>query len=142
MKKYNNNNNNLTGNKLLTREQFKEYVFKRDNYTCIFCSQPAQDPHHIIDRKLWSDNGYYLNNGASVCQAHHWAVEKTEISVEEVWKKCGIKEPFLPPDFNPILQYDKWGNIVLENGMRQPGKMFYLENVQKILKDKLYLFEI
>lgn len=129
-------------NKLLSREQFKELVFKRDKYKCIFCDQPCIDAHHIIDRKLWSDNGYYLNNGASVCEEHHWAVEKTDISVQEVWTKCGITEPCLPPQLDPNLNYDKWGNVLLENGMRKPGPMFFEENVQKILKDKLYLFEL
>ena len=97
---------------------------------------------HIFDRKLFADGGYYLNNSASVCDKHHWGVEKTDISVKEVWVKAGITNPCLPPHLDPALEYDKWGNIVLDNGMRIPGKMFYLENVQKILKDKLYLFII
>lgn len=128
-------------NELLTREQFKELVFKRDNYTCLFCSKPAIDPHHIIDRALWTDQGYYLNNGASVCEEHHWAVERTDISVQEVWKKCGIIEPFLPSNLDSTLNYDKWANIILDNGRRIPGKMFYLDNVQKVLKDKIWLFD-
>ena len=129
-------------NKLLSREQFKELVFKRDKYKCIFCDKPAVDAHHIMDRKLWTDGGYYLFNGASVCEEHHWAVERTDISVQEVWAKCGITEPCLPPHLDPTLNYDKWGNIMLDNGMRKPGEMFHLENVQKILKDKLYLFDM
>jgi hypothetical protein len=127
---------------LLKREKFKELVFKRDKYKCIFCDKPAVDAHHVLDRALWKDQGYYINNGASVCAEHHWAVEKTDISVQEVWTKCGVTEPFLPPHLDPNLNYDKWGNILLDNGMRKPGEMFHLENVQKILKDKLYLFEI
>lgn len=132
----------MNQNTLLTREEFKDKVFARDHYTCIFCKKEAVDAHHIIDRKLWVDGGYYLNNGASVCEEHHWAVEKTDISVQEVWDKCGITQAFLPPDFNATLNYDKWGNILLDNGMREPGKMFFEENVQKILKDKLYLFNV
>ena len=127
--------------KLLTREQFKEQVFKRDKHICIFCSKAATSAHHIIERKLWTDGGYYLNNGASVCDEHHWSVERTDITVQEVWEKLGVKEPFLPPNFDESLNYDKWGNILLDNGMRKPGEIFLLENVQKILKDKLYLFE-
>lgn len=34
-----------------------------------------------------------------------------------------------------------WGNLVFEDGIRSPGAMFQLENVQKILKYKLYLFK-
>jgi 5-methylcytosine-specific restriction endonuclease McrA len=61
---------------LLTREQYKNAVFKRDNHTCIFCDLPAVDAHHILDRKLFADGGYYLSNGASVCEQHHWDCEK------------------------------------------------------------------
>lgn len=97
---------------------------------------------HILDRKLFSDGGYYLGNGASVCEAHHWEVEKTNISVEDVYKACGITEPVIPPQLDKNKSYDKWGNLILDNGMREPGDMFFEENVQKILKDKLYLFDI
>lgn len=36
---------------LLTREEFKEQVFARDNYTCIFCNKAAVDAHHIFFHK-------------------------------------------------------------------------------------------
>ena len=128
-------------NQLLTREEFKNKVFKRDKYTCVFCNKVAVDAHHIYDRQLWRDGGYYLNNGASVCEEHHWEVEKTNISVEEVWKACGIVNPAIPPQLDSTKSYDKWGNLILPNGMREFGEMFFKENVQKILKDKLYLFD-
>lgn len=128
--------------KLLTREQFKELSFKRDRHTCVFCNKKSEDPHHIIDRKLFSNGGYYLDNCASVCHEHHWAVERTDISVEEVRKACGITNIILPEGFDSSKIYDKWGNIILSNGRRKPGSMFFEENVQKILKDKLWLFDI
>lgn len=127
--------------KLLTREQFKELVFKRDNNTCVFCDKKPTSAQHIIDRKLFHDGGYYLDNGASVCDEHHWQCEKTDLSVEEVWNACKIKNKILPVGFDPNKSYDKWGNLVFEDGTRSPGAMFQLENVQKILKDKLYLFK-
>lgn len=127
-------------NKLLSREDFKSKGFKRDNYTCVFCSLPAHSVHHIIERHLFPDGGYYLDNGASVCEQHHWDVEKTDISVEEVRKACGIINIVLPPHLDPNLSYDKWGNIILDNGMREPGEMFWEDNVQKILADKFHLF--
>lgn len=135
-------NINQQYNKLLTREKFKELSFKRDKYTCIFCTSKNISCHHIYDRKLFSDGGYYLNNGASVCDEHHWACEKTDISVEEVKKACGITNIVLPEGFNSSNIYDKWGNIVLKNGRRQAGPMFFEENVQKVLKDKIWLFEL
>lgn len=54
-------------NILLTREDFKKIVFERDKHKCVVCGQPAVDAHHIIDRALWTDGGYYLDNGVSLC---------------------------------------------------------------------------
>lgn len=126
--------------KLLSRIEFSENVLKRDKGICVFCTEPATSAHHIIERKLFNDGGYYLDNGASVCDLHHWDCEKTDISVEDVRKSCKITNIVIPNHFDINKSYDKWGNVILENGMREKGDMFYLENVQKILKDKLFLF--
>lgn len=78
-------NKKLTNNQLLTREQFRDYSLKRDIYSCVFCKSKVNIVvHHILDRKLFSDGGYYLDNGASVCDEYHWECEKTDISVETV----------------------------------------------------------
>ena len=63
---------------LLTREEFKKQVFaKTDGKCCVpYCSCKAVDAHHIMDRKLWSNGGYYLSNGAALCQKHHLDAEK------------------------------------------------------------------
>jgi predicted restriction endonuclease len=127
--------------KLLTRTEFSEKVMQRDNKKCVFCGEPATSAHHIIERKLFNDGGYYLDNGASVCDLHHWQCEKTDISVEDVRKSCKILNKIVPNHFDINQSYDKWGNVVLEDGTRLKGEMFYLENVQKILKDKIYLFK-
>lgn len=58
-------------NKLLTRDIFRESVFSRDNHKCVICGNPAKDAHHIIERRLFSDGGYYIDNGASLCEEHH-----------------------------------------------------------------------
>ena len=127
---------------LLTREQFKVQVFGRDKHTCVFCNQPAVDAHHILDRKLWNDGGYYLNNGASVCEAHHLACEYTHVSVPEVWKACHITDGAVPVYMSKDLEWDKWGNPVAASGRRLRGPMFFDENVQKALEkgNKLSLF--
>lgn len=132
----------MNKHKLLTREQWREQVFKRDNYACLFCDCKDISAHHILDRKLFKDGGYYINNGASVCDKHHWDCEKTDISVEYVRQKANIVDIALPPSFDSITSYDKWGNIVVSDTQRIAGIMFYEENVQKILKDKFWLFLI
>lgn len=119
--------------KLLTRDQFREGVFKRDGHKCVFCDKPAQDAHHILERRLWPDGGYYLENGASVCGEHHMACEMTTISVEDVRHAAGITRIHVPDQFYPDHIYDKWGNPILEDGRRGKGELFYDESVQKVL---------
>jgi len=123
----------ITVDKLLTRDGFRESVFERDEHTCVFCHLPAVDAHHIIERRLWPDGGYYISNGASVCEEHHLACEMTTISVEEVREACGILKPIIPPHLYGDQIYDKWGNIVLPNTQRLKGELFFDESVQKIL---------
>lgn len=119
---------------LLTRDKFREGVFARDNHKCVFCDKPAVDAHHILERRLFSDGGYYLDNGASVCVLHHLQCEMTIISVEAVREACGIDKKIIPEHLYADQPYDKWGNPLLANGTRAKGELFYDESVQKILK--------
>jgi hypothetical protein len=82
---------------------------------------------------LWPDGGYYLDNGASVCEEHHKQCEMTTISVEDIRIACGITKKVLPPHLYSDVMYDKWGNVILDNGSRLRGELFYDESVQKIL---------
>lgn len=118
---------------LLTREEFRKQVFARDKYKCVVCSAPAQDAHHIIERRLWEDSGYYLENGASLCGECHIKAEQTLITCEELRERISVTVPVLPPHLYPDSRYDKWGNIILPNGMRLKGELFFDESVQKIL---------
>lgn len=126
---------------LLTRDQFREAVFKRDKHKCVVCGLPAVDAHHIMERKLFQDGGYYLNNGASLCSGCHLKAETTEISVEYLCTCCGIKEVLLPTGFDPGKEYDKWGNEILPNGSRLRGPLFEDKSVQRALGKRLSLFE-
>lgn len=126
--------------KLLSRDEFREGVFKRDNYRCVFCGIKGEDTpegkldaHHIIERRLWTDGGYYLENGATVCELHHLLCEKTFYSVEDVRQAAGITKIVVPDQFYPEQPIDKWGNYVLEDGRRTKGELFYDESVQKVL---------
>lgn len=128
--------------KLLTRDQFREAVFVRDHHKCVFCGDPAVDAHHIMERRLFGDQGYYLDNGASVCGLCHIKCETTEYSVEDVRIACGVKRIVVPEHLYPDQPYDKWGNPILENGQRVRGELFDDPSVQMILLqgDKLQLF--
>lgn len=125
----------IDGNTLLSRDDFKIACFERDNYTCIFCSKSSVYAHHIIERKLFEDGGYYLNNAASVCEEHHIDCEKTLITVEAVYLAANITNPKRPDYFEKGLIYDKWGNIIVSDVKRIPGLLFEDTAVQKIFKN-------
>ena len=124
----------------LSRSEFKARVFTRDGHRCVVCSGPAVDAHHIMDRSLFPDGGYYPDNGASVCSLHHLDCEKTLISVEEIRRSAGITNIIVPPHFDPSIPYDKWGNPIRPDGRRDKGPIFELGNVQIALHDVLHLF--
>lgn len=125
---------------LLSRDQFREGVFQRDNHRCVFCGSPAVDAHHIIERRLFPDGGYYIDNGISVCEEHHLACERTDISVEEARLAGNITKRIIPPQLYDDQIYDKWGNPIKANGERLIGELFFDESVQKIIKSHLHKF--
>jgi len=118
---------------LLTRDKFREGVFERDGHKCVHCAKPAQDAHHIIERRLFTDGGYHLDNGASLCGECHILAEQTVLSAQELRDKIGIKKPILPEHLYSDQDYDKWGNPILANGQRLKGDLFFDGSVQKIL---------
>ena len=121
-------------NLLLTREAFREAVFTRDNHKCVNCEEPAVDAYHIMERRLWDDGGYYLDNGASLCSVCHLLAESTVLSCEEIRLKAGINKILLPPHLSRDLRWDKWGNPYNQDGTRSRGELFYDKSVQKILR--------
>jgi hypothetical protein len=124
---------NTTSEKLLSRDDFREGVFKRDGHLCVVCKELAVDAHHIIERRLFDDGGYYLSNGASLCEQHHLEAEMTVRSVEELREAAGIAKWTIPSHLYGDQRYDKWGNPIMPNGQRLKGELFWDESVQKIL---------
>lgn len=118
---------------LLTRDQFREAVFKRDGHKCVHCHKPAVDAHHIIERRLWQDGGYYIDNGASLCTMCHLLAESTAYSCKNVREWAKITKVILPPHLYDDQEYDKWGNILLPDGHISPGELFYDPSVQKVM---------
>jgi len=125
---------------LLTRDRFREAVFARDGHKCVMCGQPGQDAHHILERRLFPDGGYYLDNGATLCGPCHLLAESTELSASSIRAAAGITTVVLPPHLYPDQLYDKWGNPVLENGLRLMGELFDDESVQKVIQPVRHLF--
>lgn len=118
---------------LLDRKTFRESVLSRDGHTCVICGLPAVDAHHVLERRLWKDGGYYLDNGVSLCSECHIAAEKTEIGCTRLRAAAGITSPVMPEHFYPDECYDKWGNILLSNGTRLKGDLYGDEAAMKAM---------
>jgi len=127
---------------LLTRDEFRNKVFERDNHRCVICGATESDTvkldaHHIIERRLWLDGGYYVDNGATLCDKGedgcHMKTEITTLSVDDIRIAANIQKPIIPEDMYADHVYDKWGNIILGNGTRTKGPLFGDESVQKVL---------
>jgi hypothetical protein len=120
--------------KLLPRDDFRHLVFERDEYRCVVCKLGAMDAHHLIERRLWPNGGYYLDNGVSLCGACHLKAEQTVYSVEQLREFAGITRVVVPPHFEDDQRYDKWGNPILASGMRAQGELFHDPSVREVLK--------
>lgn len=120
---------------LLDRTSFREGVFARDGFACVNCKSTdvKMDAHHIIERRLFSDGGYYLDNGATVCEPCHLLAEQTILSCDDLRVLAGIDRVVLPDHLYRDHEYDKWGNLLRPNGRRLRGELFYDESVQKVL---------
>jgi len=112
---------------LLTRDEFRNSVFNRDSFICALCNNPAVDVHHIIDRKQFTDGGYYIDNGVSLCSQHHIDAENGIVSCNELRAKAGIKTIILPEDFDETLEYDKWGEPIAEGNKYKYPRTLHFE---------------
>lgn len=133
--------------RLLTRDAFRKVVLARHGGRCCVpgCSEASQDAHHILNRNLFKAErefgGYFVENGAGCCSAHHLDAEETRISVDDLRAWCGINVPVLPEHLADDTGYDTWGNPVLADGTRLPGELFHTEQCQKALRGVLHLFQ-
>jgi hypothetical protein len=133
---------NFCGEPLLTRDGFREAVFTRDGGLCVICraegkSVPAVDAHHIMDRRLFPDQGYRLSNGASLCEQHHIEAEMTLLSCEQIRAAAGITNVIVPEHlYGEDEEYPltKWGDTILPDGRRTRGELWDDPSVQLILK--------
>ena len=111
---------------LLTREEFKKYTFARTNGKCCCpgCTNDAVDAHHILDRKLWKDNGYYLSNGASLCATCHLKAEHGEYTPKDMLDFMQIKkEDLLVPDsLSEYLTRDEYIELLFSEKLDKWGK--------------------
>lgn len=77
-------------NKKQIRQEFRDSVFKRDNYTCKICgtkgNEETLDAHHITDRSEMPNGGYVKENGITVCKDDcHVLCEEYHMSNGKRW---------------------------------------------------------
>lgn len=85
------------------RQQFRDAVFARDNYTCRGCgfassrenAERELDAHHITDRHEMPNGGYVAENGISLCAECHKNAEAFHRGEE------------IPPGFTPAELYER-----------------------------------
>lgn len=108
-------------NNILDRNSFNLEVLSRDNNECVICKDKFDlAVHHIIDRKCFSNGGYYKNNGISLCPTCHLKAENGVYTCDELRKFAGIKEIVLPDTFDPSFEYDKFGNTITYKLLKYP----------------------
>lgn len=88
----------------------------------------------------WSDGGYYVDNGATLCGLCHIQAEQTIITPDQLRHEAGITRKILPAHLYSDQAYDKWGNPYIAVDRRMPGELFDDPSVQKILAPVLHEF--
>jgi hypothetical protein len=118
----------------LDRTAFREGVLARSGGRCVVCGRPATAAHHLVERHLWPDGGYYLDNGVALCDADHLRAEDTTLSVESLRERAGIDRTLVPPGFDPDVRIDKWGNTFTPEGFRLLGPMADHDGMKRIMR--------
>lgn len=54
-------------------KEWREEVFKRDNYTCQYCNIKGNclEPHHLKSKQCFPELVYNVDNGITLCKKHH-----------------------------------------------------------------------
>lgn len=111
---------------LLSREEFKHWTFTQMSGRCCCpgCSTPAVDAHHIMDRKLWSDGGYYLSNGAALCADCHLKAERGEYTPKQMFEFMHISQEdiLIPQTLSEVLSREEYIELLFSEQLDKWGK--------------------
>ena len=133
-----------------TRDTFRTVVLNRHDGLCCVpeCDQPAVDAHHIIERRLWTlpheQGGYFPDNGAAVCEPHHYQAEQTIVTADQLREWSNITDALIPSHWytDQEQSYTKWGDPILADGTRLPGPLFHDPSVQKVLRSAPHVLDL
>jgi 5-methylcytosine-specific restriction endonuclease McrA len=107
-----------TVNTKYERKHARELTFARDGYRCLLCNKgpltgSALDAHHLLERRLWEDDGYHVDNLVTVCEHCHIKCEKGVWTPARLRELAQIKKVIVPDHMYDDVDYDKWGNVIL-----------------------------
>lgn len=119
------------------RDYVRQQVFDRDSGLCVFCGNPGVDAHHILERRLWDDGGYDVDNLVTVCEDCHMKCEVGLFTPGNCREAAGIENVVVPSHMYIDQVYDKWGNPQFNDAINVfgIGPLFYDDSFQKLLNE-------
>lgn len=93
-----------------------------------------------MERRLFDNGGYVVNNGVTLCAKCHMLAERTVYSPDFLRQCAGIIVKVLPEHLYDDYEYTKWGDIVNENGTRTPGELYHDESVRRVTQKFAHLY--
>lgn len=109
---------------------FTMQVRERDAEACVVCGSKDIHVTHIFSPKLWDTNPDFPENAVCLCAKHREAALKTHLKVEELIEHAGLEERPLPQQLHAVERYDRWGNVMLKDGRRARGELFFDEEAR------------
>ena len=102
IKIYPTKNQQLIKMKKTIRNNFRNEVFKRDNYKCKVCGDSTSklDAHHITDRSLMENGGYVKENGITLCDKENGC----HIKAEHYHMGLEVENGYLPNDLYKLIK--------------------------------------
>ena len=109
----------------MDRKEFKKIIFERTNNKCCVpgCNCDAVDAHHILDRHLWSNGGYIISNGASLCAKHHIDAEEGKITPRQCIEYMNISlKDIQKPDKIEDLTFEEYYELLISDKINKWGE--------------------
>lgn len=114
----------------------RDTILMRDQHRCIACEQPADTISPLLDLRLWDEPSFDPNNWVTLCLTHAATAEDGALDLDYLRLLANIQTSHVPPQCYPTFRYDRWGNQILQTGLRVRGELFYAPDVQAILIEK------
>lgn len=108
---------------------------------CLMCECAAVVTHPMMSPALWEGTPAAANI-IKLCDHHAILLLSGQLTRQELIAKAPLLSPVLPPQLYPTMNYDHWGNLILNDNRRARGELFHMPNTQQALlaSDALSMF--